>query len=279
MSGWAALGEILGGGVKRQAEDEYAKQMWRNGSAFKILEEARKARAVNMAREAITDEQLVSAGFTPETAPLIRNIMLSGNDIDIRRLDGWGNPNYLPAQAEIGRTMGIGRNPLLGDAVPALDKAGRQRIADLQVAISNTPVARNDIQDGTAFDKYLIGDTGTLTALGVERKNLLGEQVRTQKAQQASSYASAGNSNASAEQTRWETGQRRAGRPDSFNRADSPDDPNKADESQTKANARAALDRIRRITDPEVRAAKRKAVFDRLRESGYGKIVNELNGD
>lgn len=198
MSGWAALGEILGGGVKRQAEDEYAPQMQRNGSAFKILEEARMARARNMAREAITDEQIMAAGYSKDSAPFIRNALLTGQEVDLRRLGDAINPNYLPAQAEIGRTMGIGRDPLLGETVPAIDNAGRQRIADLQVAISDKPVQRNEVRDGVAFDPYTIGDTGSPTAIGKERMALLGAQA-------LASGALAGQRNATAAKTRDQT--------------------------------------------------------------------------
>lgn len=194
MSGWAALGEILGGGVKRQAEDEYAPQMARNGSAFKLIEEARKERAMNMMRESLTDQDFIAAGYSPQQAALMRKFALSNNTVDARNLDNWIDPNYLPAKAEIGRSMG------LGDVVaPPLDTAGRQRIADLQVAISPTPVKRNEIEAGTAYDPFTIGDKGTLTELGKGQAALLGARVIAQQAQAGAANARAGASRASAD--------------------------------------------------------------------------------
>ena len=199
MSGWAALGEILSGGVKRQAEDEYAPQMQRNGSAFKVLEEARRARSINLAREQFAEQMANSDN--PQDRRL-GNFLLMSETPDYRRAGLRENPYFEAGQREIARQAG-----LLGDTAfeGPMDNARRQRIVDVQAALSPDPVKRNTIIDSTAIDPYTIGDTGTPTAIGQMDIKRLGAQILGEMASVEQRRTRAGANRASEAKTRDQT--------------------------------------------------------------------------
>lgn len=199
MSGWAALGEILSGGVKRQAEDEYIPQLQRNGSAFKALEDARRARSMNLAREQFAEQMANSDN--PQDRKLGAFLMMSENP-DYRRAGLRENPYFEAGQQEIARQAG-----LLGDAAfeGPMTPERRQRITDVQVAISPEPIKRNTIVDSTAIDPYTIGDVGKPTDIGQMDIKLLGQKLLSEIALATQRNAGADASRARAAKTRDQT--------------------------------------------------------------------------
>ena len=89
MSGWNDLGAMLGGGVGRGAEAEYPVQLRRNYEAFSALEEAKRERSINMARDSLP-ASMERLGYKQELA----QIMLANNSPSMTQLGDAQNPNF-----------------------------------------------------------------------------------------------------------------------------------------------------------------------------------------
>jgi len=89
MSGWNDLGAMLGGSVGRGAEAEYPVQLRRNYEAFSALEEAKRERSINMARDSLP-ASMERLGYKQDLV----NIMLANNNVTMNSLGDAQNPNF-----------------------------------------------------------------------------------------------------------------------------------------------------------------------------------------
>ena len=107
MSGWADLGYALSGGIRNEAEAEYAPQLKRNYDAMSALEEANRKRAVNLQRQLMltNPEAFGLSGAQANMASL-------NDDIDMRRLGNFQNPHYRAALDRASAEVGLGDSTL-----------------------------------------------------------------------------------------------------------------------------------------------------------------------
>lgn len=261
-NGFADLGYMLAGGVRRDAQAEYLPQLKKNYDVMSAYEAAKIKRSQVVARESLA-ASMQKQGFSDLEA----NVLLSGETVDVRRLGDWGNPNYFPAQQAARAASGIdGGAPKLG------------QMSTAQSLASGTPLKTVAIDDGFKINPYDPEADIEMTDIG--KANLGAINARA-----GASNASAANSNASAAETNWELGEKRGGRPTSFN-----DKGGAGDGAKNADILRAAREKLAQInrmvvtaghTEKEAEAfreSKRQDVYKRLRNAGYNKIANELGG-
>lgn len=82
--GFMALGDMLVGGPKRRAEDEYAGQYRKNAQAADSMWKARDMRARAIAREGLKPELFTQAGIPENQAPLAATILQAGDTPNLR---------------------------------------------------------------------------------------------------------------------------------------------------------------------------------------------------
>jgi hypothetical protein len=254
MNGWADLGQILSGSVKRQAEQEYLPQLQKNFSAFKALEEAKRERSINQSRE-----RLLTTGKDSGASPFALDVMLSNDTVDFRNAGDAGNPHYFDAQKAAFQAAQGGKidNPML-------------------TFLQGKPVSLSDEQNGVIINPLVEPNQqqALVTPIG---DSIIAENL----AQANSSNASAGKYNTETKILGYDLGAVSRGEPVPSKRTDKGGDTDtiKADEAAATKSARAALNKALLITDPVKRKATQKAIYNRLIESGYGKIANELMGE
>lgn len=92
VTGGAALGDLLTGGVAQRTQGVYVDQIRKHGQAADAMWQARERRARALAREAITREEMERAGYAPQVAGLLSAVLASGDSPDLRRLGDFQDP-------------------------------------------------------------------------------------------------------------------------------------------------------------------------------------------
>lgn len=156
MSGWAALGDMLAGGVQRDAEDEYAGQLKKNYDAFGSLEKARNERAMRMYRDQLP-QAVKAMGLPPEVAAILG----ASASPDMRNLGTYQDPYAKDAYER--RALAAGLIPLSDGSMPAPDDSVVNRMTSL---LDNKPMRVTDVQDGVMFNPYNQEQKGTITPIG-----------------------------------------------------------------------------------------------------------------
>lgn len=178
------LGELLFG-RGGAADDKAYYQGQATGSLVNDrMASARKARAAAMidedrlgARRGITPESITTAGYSPNQAPLLGDILRSNTDVDLRDLGTLQSPGAGKALADAGTAM-RGGDTGLGNALLAL--------------ASGKPIETTKVTDGQVFNPY--GDSGqdvNLTAIGDALVNQKGASATASHARADASTAMA----------------------------------------------------------------------------------------
>jgi hypothetical protein len=258
MNGWADLGAILTGGVKREAEQEYLPRLQKNFSTFKALEDARLVRSRNLARDN-AQAAMREQGFNEIQA----NIPFANEVVDLGKLGDYQRRYSFDADRKAAQDLGIIENAL-GDIV--VDKGGANNALGY---IKGEPMKRSDIQDGIMFDPLGGEQAGTVTPLGDAR---IAEDLAT---------AGAANALSREREARAALTDAKRTSPERYRAPPKPEGgySTKADESAVLKSAREALIKALSIKDQEKRKATQKAIYNRLVDSGYGKIANDLMGE
>lgn len=117
MDGFQALGEVIGrklaggqGGPSEAYVDAYRQGAMARGAghdADKKREEARIARAMAVAREAIP-ESMQTAGYDPQMLPFLSNVLMGNRTMDLGQLEEFRRPGTAPALEAAAEAMALG---------------------------------------------------------------------------------------------------------------------------------------------------------------------------
>jgi hypothetical protein len=121
----AMVGDMLAGGPRRRAEDEYVKQVNANAVAAGNWQDAVKKRAMNTALASMTAGALKP--YFGEAAPLAAMAFQANGDVDVGKLQQLGQLGWLEAQRGRMSAMGLG-----GEAAAAVDPIRHNQLAAFQ---------------------------------------------------------------------------------------------------------------------------------------------------
>ena len=181
--GWGKLGDLLGGGVKRDSEKAYVDQLNKNYVAYGNLEQARKERAQAMiaqgqvdARGTLQDRinaQYAAHGLKPEDAGVAGAFALSDS-----------TPNFNTHMGGTERITDMAVDEQIQDALTKGDLK-RARILSAVKTDKVLPVSKG----GEVFDA--VNATSTVTPLGSATIAEKGSRVTANNARAKASEASA----------------------------------------------------------------------------------------
>jgi len=109
-AGGTALGDLIAGGPGERGEKVYVDQLRKNFDAADAMWQARDRRARAIAREGIRGS-VDKAGYAPNIAPLVGDILTTSDSPNIRNLGDFANPADMAIEEERRKAMEAGDIP------------------------------------------------------------------------------------------------------------------------------------------------------------------------
>jgi hypothetical protein len=189
MSGWSSIGAALGG-VDQASNNAYATGVYRGAQGADLLEQARQRRDQNIARAALTPENVTTALQDPGgqgSSAIISAILQSGGNLNEQTLGLGNEQNQRIKQAALTAATGSGgiaaANPILA-------------------VMAGKPVVQSAVQGNTLISPFLAPDQqanvggNVPTAVGQASIADAMAGAGAHNAAAADSYAAAGHQNA-----------------------------------------------------------------------------------
>lgn len=212
------LGELLFGRGGARDDKAYYQGQATGSLVSDRMASARKSRAAAMidedrlgARQGITPEAVTTAGYAPNQAALLGDILRSNTNVDLRDLGTLQSPGAGQALADAGTAM-RGGDTGLGNALLAL--------------ASGKPLETTKVAQGQAFNPYGTPDQQVnLTAIGDALVREKGASAADKSASAGAHHATARLRNVQADAGGYNprTGAGKGGKPGKITSPDSPD--------------------------------------------------------